>query len=299
MNLFRKRPPDDVPWWATNMNSADFDRFMKLVEKSIRKHNIVPIIHREEGYWSPADNPKHEHGLHNLVQICAPVVPLQWPEIIDNFMNVTLSVDPKKLPTDFESVKDKIKLRLLTATSRLNIEVATYPVCDEFLTVVAIDNPQSITIPKAEAVAEWPLTKSQLYDLALQNMWEQDMPSINAFDPSVPHILEFAGESFFTASHILMLDRHFPKAEHGLLVVVPARDIVFVHQIENLKTVEAVGIMIRAANELFHQSPGPVTPALLWWRDGKFINLPWEPVGNNLNFSPPPEFTDVLNSFSE
>src|SRR5690348_9782037 len=132
MNLFRKRPPDDVPGWAMNMNAADFDRFLQLVEKSIRKHNIVPVIHREQGYWSPKENPKKEFGLHNLVQMCAPVVPLQWPEIIDNFMNVTLSTSIADLPTDWESVKDKIKLRLLPTDTQLPFELVKYPVCDQF-----------------------------------------------------------------------------------------------------------------------------------------------------------------------
>lgn len=297
---FRKKQPNDVPYWAQNMNLEDFDRFLKEVERAIRKQKVEPVISREEGWWSPKGNPQQRMGLHNVVQMCAPTVPLEWPAIIDEFMRATLAVDPATLSDDFKDVEHRIKIRLLPVDTNVDFEMISYPVCDQFLTVIGIDNPGSVHLPKAETLDNWPVSKSQIYDLALQNLWEQDPPEVREMQgEDGAKLIDFRGPSFFIASHVLMLERHLSSpAPNGALVIAPSRDNMLFHVIEDQRVIPQIPRLISIANNFHTQFPGPVSQSLLWWQDGTLTNLPWDVKNGELDFSPPEEFLEMLNGLT-
>ncbi|NLA34682.1 MAG: hypothetical protein GX868_03220, partial [Actinobacteria bacterium] len=46
------------------------------------------------------------------------------------------------------------------------------------------------------------------------------------------------------------------------------------------------------------QGPGPISNQLFWWRDGEFIALPAEEKDQQITFSPPIEFIEMMNSLA-
>ena len=110
----------------------------------------------------------------------------------------------------------------------------------------------------------------------------------------------YSGESFFTASFALMLDQlDGATSPNGTLVAIPHRHMLLFHSIHTADAIFAVQHLGVLAVNLDQQGPGSISPNLFWYRDGRFVNLPFRLEGDTFNFRPPDEFMKMLNGLPE
>ncbi|MCF2530878.1 hypothetical protein [Yinghuangia soli] len=89
-----------------------------------------------------------------------------------------------------------------------------------------------------------------------------------------------ADDSYFTASRLLLLDEAVAAVtgllvipENGVLVCVPNRRTLMFHRIRDASFVAAAADMVFAAARLHAGAQWPLTPDLLWWREGTVTAL--------------------------
>ena len=105
---------------------------------------------------------------------------------------------------------------------------------------------------------------------------------------------------FFTTSHVLFLEEHLEgPCPNGVLLALPHRHAILLHRITDLSVIHAVNSMIPIARGMFEEGPGSLSPNLYWWQGGKITYLPAVVTDDKLNFYPPDEFVDMMNSLSE
>jgi len=147
---------------------------------------------------------------------------------------------------------------------------------------------------------------TELWQRAWENVREADI--IERHDVSMVGKAElhaFAGSSFFVASKVsdlaAVLAHHLDTdaalaAPHGILVAIPRRHTFAAHVIRDLGVVDAINAMLPFALRLASDGPGPISPNLLWWRDGTWTALSSRATDEGLEFSPPVDFVEMLSA---
>jgi hypothetical protein len=169
------------------------------------------------------------------------------------------------------------------------------------LAVVARDLPETVEAVQREQAASWGIHDDELFRLGYGNVAAQDQPQVQTrrLDPGFD-LTTLSGESFFTTTNALWPDRYvhvFPAT--GALVGVPHRHMVLVHPIRDCSALYAINLMISWLDRMFRQGPGSLSPMLYWWRPGSFTLLPGDLVDEEVRFSPPSEFVQVLNQLAQ
>jgi hypothetical protein len=88
-----------------------------------------------------------------------------------------------------------------------------------------------------------------------------------------------SGASIFTASRVLQLDtlaRSLTGRElgpDGALVALPFSRLLAFHAIRDARMVESLNGLARVAAVRHADSPGPVSPHVYWWRDGRLSQV--------------------------
>ena len=131
----------------------------------------------------------------------------------------------KDLP--YEQVKPRLKVRLYPLDMHAPW-IVTAPYCESFHSALVVDFPDHISLVSNDCVEAWGVPVHELFKVGMENVLSDDVPTISTL-PEGPEavITLFEGESFFTATHALMLDKHLTLDEElGLLVVIPNRHII-------------------------------------------------------------------------
>jgi hypothetical protein len=101
----------------------------------------------------------------------------------------------------------------------------------------------------------------------------------------------------YTSTHVLLLKEH-PETvgKFGALVVVPTRQSVLCHPIDDLSALDAARVLTYIAAQWNKKDPGPVTTNLYWYHEGRFTQIPYEIHGDEFQLKPTKEFYAVLNT---
>ncbi|MGZ0153751.1 hypothetical protein ACXJJ3_42245 (plasmid) [Kribbella sp. WER1] len=82
--------------------------------------------------------------------------------------------------------------------------------------------------------------------------------------------ISFVTAQGFAASKALVLDTvlrdclHVDATEHGVLVALPARDVLVLHVVEDLSVIPALGRLLNLAARFHATGQGPLTPTVFW-----------------------------------
>ena len=124
----------------------------------------------------------------------------------------------------------------------------------------------------------------ELFEIALGQVRENCIPdkSDQELTPDVT-IRLLSDESFFVASHALLLDDH-PECigAFGSLIGVPHRHVLLAYPIEDLHVVQAINLLIPIILGMERDGPGSISPRLYWYRDGDYQDLPYRIEERNL-----------------
>jgi hypothetical protein len=230
--------------------------------------------------------------LDNTARIVADLPEETWPDIVDAQVRSLLAplVDLRN-PGRWEA---DVRVRLVDPGS--SGRAIARAVAPGIVAVIAIDLPDRVMIPPREDLAGWGMRDEELFALGLANVRAEGAPVPQPLDVNETLTLSvFEEESFYTATHVLELDRLLPGlGPEGALAVVPSRHLIAAYPLRGALTASAIGPLINLAERLYEQAPGAISPRLYWWRAGELMLLPHERIGDDITFHPPAAFSEAL-----
>lgn len=301
---FRRR--DSVPDWAAFFNRKRFERFMGLVDdywsELGREVEIQDGVLRVVG----SDEPM---GLQNLAQVCHQSPPDEWAEVIANHFGLLETTREERAELegrigDFEAVRHQLGLRLYPADF-IDGPVGEAAVFRRDLpgtvTVLVVDLPSSVANIPRDEVGRWRLSDEELFAAAREStrvLAESHKEEVELSDTVTVTLI--GGDSYFAASNVLLLDQHHECiGPHGALVGVPHRHAAIVYPVTGIEVVHAVNGLIPVIHGMHQEGPGSISPSLYWYRDGEFLELPYEIGEDGIRFIPPEAFVLLLNRLAE
>jgi hypothetical protein len=299
---------DRVPEWARFLAPGEFRALVRLIRADLDRRALAYDFDASEGIvrLPGAEGNDRVLGLLNLMQVCHGRSASEWPGIVAGHFGRVLTHGAEaigeidRLSADFEEARGLIKVRLypaeVAAHEAYRSAVTTSPMPDVLATLV-YDMPETIITVHREHAESWGVPPDDLFAIALANVRDGDPVKAEPLDldDGTP-LTVLSGESFFTASHALLLRQYLsPEHDLGALVAVPHRHAVVFHPIVDAKVIPAINALIALAHGMYRDGPGSVSPHLYWWRLGEFTQLPATVVANSIEFSPPEEFVHVLN----
>ena len=249
------------------------------------------------------DAKPNQLGLQNLSQLCAQIDEKEWPEMIAKHFDAFAASeeDEKRILAhieDYEQIKGRLAVRIMPRYDEVPPETL---VCREDLegtfTTLVFDLPTTIRSVHADEEKRWPVGLSAVWAQALENTRGLTKPEIEEVDFGGVMVKTITSEDSYVTTHALWLDEH-PDwlGPRGALVAIPHRHALLVYPIRDMGVVMAIEKLVIVASGMEEEGPGSITANLYWYRDGKFINLPYELTGKALNFRPPDAFVEMLNT---
>jgi hypothetical protein len=310
-NLFGGAKKNPLPpAWANFFTPEQYQRFVECVAAHFtkRKRRFTlgdGVVYVEDG--KPGG--KHQLGLLNLAQMCANNEPKDWAEIVtDHFRTLEKSYSEQKVLEeridDFARVAELLAVRLWPEDYLADLDRKKILHRRELpgtISALVFDLPSSIRNVTPEEIKSWGKSETELFRIGLANVMENCIPDVTEQDLGEGITLTlFSDESFFVASHALLLEEH-PDCigTFGALVGIPHRHVMLAFPIQDTRVLQAVHMMIPIIAGMERDGPGSISPLLYWYKDGDYTNLPYRIEKNTLNFSPPQEFVELLNLLGE
>lgn len=287
--------------WASEFTEATWSRFTALVEAALAEHH-VPFA------WTPARDAltllpeggaATPMGLANLAQLVlrAPG-PEDWEELVRRHVSTCLRFmqrGPAMAADGLDIAIDQLKVRLYPASSPHldRLLTAPSPIPGTVLVLVR-DLPEAVLSVPREQAATWGLGTAALFELALQSTLAEPVEEAplplgegrNRRAARGPAARLWHGHGNFVATHALDLQRALP-AGASALVAAPNRHLVLFYRFTGPEALDALLPMWSLAQQAHADGPGPVTPDLFWWHDGRFTPIQIELRGAQLHITPP------------
>jgi hypothetical protein len=297
---------EEPPGWAAGYSTPEWTFFMREIRSCLAARGIGFTIQASGLLLLRMPEGEKQLGLMKLAQMCKEAKQGEWRGVIERFFDNLLRSERENKELegkmkDFEQIKKMLVVRL-APEGTLPRELL---VCREDLpgtvSYLALDLPTSIRSLKPDEVAVWGRPPGELFETALENVARMARPEV-----STPELEEgvtctaLVGESFFVATHALLLDL-YPEClgAQGSLVAVPHRHCVLAYPIEDLSVIKAIPRLALIGRKLEAEGPGSISAKLYWYHHGAFIPLPYEIKENTFNFAPPEDFVAVLNELGE
>lgn len=294
-----------VPSWADFFSAEEYLEFEKALGSYF--DSLGKPFKIDDGTvrtnWMAGDGGLQNLGLLNVAQMCKQGKPGDYPGIIRNHFEVMRKSKDFIAGffdnmNDFEFVKPFIGTRLYHKDHVKSIGaegVISRPVTEDIIAMLVFDMPQAISSVKPDLAAIWGKTESELLDLGQHNIRENYDFSATDLEASVQ--LKAILQNHFFGSNIILDLADDPElvGTHGSLVSVPHRHTTIIHPIEDSSVIKAINMMIPMTYGMHHEGPGSISANLYWYRQGKFMKLPYNIENQSLNFQPPSDFVAMLD----
>lgn len=143
------------------------------------------------------------------------------------------------------------------------------------------------------------LGEDEAWDIAWTNVLDEEVDKTETETSGSATLRSFFGRSFFIASKVGRLEQLVgPLGPNGALVAIPRRHSLAVHVIEDLSVVDAIKALLPYAMTVAAQGPGPISNQVFWCRNGELVALPAEEKDQQITFSPPIEFIEMMNTLA-
>jgi hypothetical protein len=293
-----------VPAWADFFSAEEYQAFDKAVSQYFK--SLGKPFKVDEGIvrtaWMSGDSEMQNLGLMNVAQMCKQAKVADYDGVIRNHFDVMrkskdfISGFFENI-NDFEFVKPFIGTRLYHKDHIKSIGaegVIAKSITEEIIAMLVFDMPQAISSIKPEQAKVWGKSTEELLELGLNNIRESYDFTATDLDANVK-LKAVIQNHFFGSNIILDLERVAGLVgTHGSLVAVPHRHSTLIFPIEDSSVLKAINMLIPMAYGMHHEGPGSITSQLYWYRQGKFMNLPYTIANNAINFQPPSDFVAML-----
>lgn len=245
----------------------------------------------------------------NLAQLCARRERAEWPQIVrDHFRALERSDSEQealqKRLADFGRVAELLSLRIWPEEYLADLDGSRLLFRRDLpgtVTSIVYDLPTSIRNVTPDEAAAWNRPHEELFRIALDNVRETCIPNVKTHDLGEGvRLLLLSDESFFVASHALLLDER-PEAigDFGTLVGIPNRHTLLAHPIADASVAQAVAKMIPIIVGMERDGPGSISSRLYWHQHGEFVDLPYRVEPDSLVFTPPEAFVEMVQLLGE
>lgn len=303
----RKGDHPEVPEWASFFNEKEYQEFIKAVDNYFVKKKLS---YEQQGSMLVVGENNFgfsQMGLVNVAQVCKQDKTAVYEKIVSRHFETMIRANEfesefEKIVTDYDKVKKYIGVRIYPADYATNIgEDFTLgkSFAGDTYAMLVFDLPDSIANIKPEQADKWGKTVEELIETGIENIkqnypFEISKQKFNDFD-----IWFVQGDHFFTPNIVFDLENH-PKmiGSKGALIGMPHRHAVIIYPIESIDIIKAINGLIPTIYGMNQEGPGSVSNKLLWYKDGQFVNLPYNIQEQKLQFIPPAEFVELLNTLA-
>ncbi len=310
MDGFHTDDDHPVPGWARQLGRQGYHAFLSLIEGYFRNRDISIEIDQDEGLVRPDSGTQALSsvlGLQNIAQACRQADRDEWRELIaahfDSIFDATGDDNAFEIDmSDFARLKERLRARLYPVDiTNHTAEIVQRAGPEGTLEVLALDLPTTVrTVSRAEAEV-WRLDPEDLLDIGRQNLRASRILAETVFPLEQGTRLKvLTGDSYYAASHALFLDAYLRHdLPHGVLVGIPKRDMLLMHEIRDMGLMEAVTAMLQLIVGMHHDGPGSLSPCLYWYHDGEFTVIPYEMDDDTLTLVPPEAFVELMDELAE
>ncbi len=236
-----------------------------------------------------------EFGLTNLRQVCALVPESDWPATVQrHFDNVLPGVETGPA-ADWAGARPNLRIRIYSVADVPPAEsLVAWALAEGLLATLVYDLPNALFNVAPKFTEPWGQSRDGLWQAALENMSREKAPQVTAIGEATTPMVVIEGESYYTATNVLWLDRLTPvDATRGAVVAIPSRHLLILHPVNDLRVAATLNLMLSAAARMYDQGPGSISDHLYWWRPGRLTLIPSDRRQNSL--TPPDEFVQLLN----
>lgn len=291
-----------VPDWASFFSLEEYEQFNQLIRAYFTAAQVSVVFNDGVVMMVPT---KRQYGLQNLAQVCYQAERETWAEVISHHFQTIDQAEAEgreieeKL-ADFTAVAPFLAVRLYPDSylEQIGADKAVASIdLEGTVTMLVLDLENAIRTVGADDARPWGKSHYELIRLGLNYVRETSDVEVSDFQlTDEVSVKIISGDSFFASTMVLLLEE-FPECLglYGALVGVPHRHAAILYPIQNLDVIKAVNVLIPLIKSLYNEGPGSISPNLYWYRQQKFINLPYRETRKALQFFPPAEFTDMLN----
>jgi hypothetical protein len=298
MGIFVRQPSlSPTPPWTGTMTRADYTEFCRLRDDWLRTHGRKFRDLEDGGVEVETSEGKLVLGMVNLIQNCQLVPRDRWAEqVATHFGNVLTA--PAGLGLSFGQARDLLKVRVYPAGIwPPEMTGVCRPIAEGLVAALVLDFPTTNRTVNQDEADGWGVQPDELFQLGLEHVRAEDVPQLVDLFEAPFHLL--AGNSFFTATWLLMLDSYLEPSQHGALVVVPSRHMVAFHSIVDKSVLGAIAEMLPFAYERCQEGPGSIVPNLYWRRGQNLTLLPSRREHGQILCMPPVEFAEMLTELPD
>lgn len=289
-------PDSHLPMLAT----PQAERLRALVAACVRERYGA-----DSGFALVGDAVKREGQLFplaNLARRCEAAPEGDWPTLVD--AHVAALADASQGGEDAEELLAGTCLRLVPADAAgPATPVHAREVAEGLRLALALEGPDSVRLLTDEDVAR--AGADELWAAARRALTRAPMRHEEVRLDGHPVLYSVYGDAHSVATKAVVLPevvaevtgRRMPDA--GALVAVPTRHLLAFHPIVDAGAADALGDLATYAVRAHDEGPGPLSPRVYWWHDGRLTSLTdIDDEARTLAQRPPRELLDVMRALS-
>jgi hypothetical protein len=289
----------DLPEWARFFGTQGrLDRFEAAILGDMERRGIRVAI--ENGWVWPMDGSTTERwGLSNIGQRCAHEDESEWAGLVARHFDAIIEtqLETEELDfSDFEALKGRLSVRLWEAEAIGEGRVCSRDDIPGLKTCLCVDLERGIRGISEEEAASMGRPLGELFDIAVRNSIEAAEVDVRGVDLDGTEAVAIMGESPYTSSHALELDRYAEHlGEHGAIVAIPLRDVIVMLPFDDIGIAGSLHKVMLMAAGMYAEGPGSVTANVYWYQGGRWTDIPYELTEQSLEVAPPESFVEYLN----
>lgn len=253
------------------------------------------------------DDQGSEFGLWNVAAACHadPRGERAWPTVVAEYVrNLLEHVDQGSLEGfEDEDVWSSVYVKLSPAEALPSREGLAY--LDEtvpgLVDALVVDLPHAVSWLTDSEVRRFggkaALREAGLANLRMLPVGERK--HMRAPDGGTFEVL--LGESVYTASRALVMEDLLTRVlgltvdgGHGVLAAMATRNQIAIHVIHDRSVIPSLRLMARFAVAGFTDGTGPLSPDVLWWRDGRWTRVTRRETGGTISMIENPDFISMI-----
>jgi hypothetical protein len=299
-------PPSDAPssspHWSALFTESQIERFNQAVLTYFESQGIPITL--ENGVVTAERQGLGPFGLQNLAQLCAQAPEEKWQAIVNaHFDNLRRGqVEAAEISAqiaDFDKIKSHLAVRIYpqdTFEETAREDMIFRQDLEGTLTVLVFDLPSTIRTVSRQLTSDWHRSDDELFQIGIENLRQNiEVDHERVMMSEDLYLNAYIGDGYYVAAYSLMLDQFTTGlGKYGALVGIPHRHIFLTFPINDIQVLQAINGFLMALPKLFEEGPGSITPNLYWYHQGKFLQLPYAYHEDEIRFSPPQAFLELI-----